>query len=123
MWYVRNDPRRGEVMVRLVWLSTLVLLLGHAAAAAGDAKETTTGRIVSFECGDNCYLTIKQANGAEMTALCAARACRPWNDAALMPTRLIGARVLVTIAAGRQYDGSGADMGEFPAFSRVDFVK
>ncbi len=39
-----------------------------------------SGAIKSYECGDNCYLTITTEAGEEFTGLCAAEACQPWND-------------------------------------------
>ena len=86
-------------------------------AAAADRK--AAGRIVSYECGDNCYLTIKTNSGREVTALCAAKGCAAWNEQAEMPRKFIGRRVEVTIGVGKQYDGSGNLMGDFPAFTKV----
>jgi hypothetical protein len=86
------------------------------AAAAG---KKAAGIITNFECGDNCYLTIKTEGGREITALCAARNCAAWNEQAEMPEKFMGRQVQVTIGVGEQYDGAGNLMGDFPAFTRM----
>ena len=86
-------------------------------ASAADRK--AAGRIVSYECGDNCYLPIKTSGGREVTALCAAKGCAAWNEQAEMPKRYTGRRVQVSIGVGKQYDGSGNLMGDFPAFTKM----
>lgn len=86
------------------------------------ANDTSTGVIKGYECGDNCYLTITKDNGEELTALCAADECAPWNEQSVMPDEMIGKAVEVTITSGKQYDGAGNEMGEFPSFAKVTVV-
>jgi hypothetical protein len=109
-------------MARLAW-SICLLSLAIAPVAPALAKSpppaVVSGVIKSFECGDNCYLIITTDKGEEVTGLCVAKACRPWNDKVAIPKRLIGAKVQVTIGEGRQLDDSGNDMGPFPAFTSV----
>jgi hypothetical protein len=93
------------------------VLVSALPSAAADKK--ASGVIKSYECGDNCYLTIKTKAGKEITALCAADGCAAWNERAEMPDKFIGWRVTVTIGSGKQYDGSGNFMGDFPAFTKV----
>ena len=86
---------------------------------ASAAPEEASGTIVSYECGDNCYLTIMTKDGEEITALCAAVGCRVWNDEAAMPEELIDRGVTVTMGTGQQFDGSGNNMGDFSAFTSL----
>ena len=90
---------------------------GKAAAA-----KTVEGTIKGFECGDNCYLTIKVGKGEE-TGLCEAKACAPWFENQKMPRAMIGKKVKVTLATGVQRDASGKAMGKMTSFKTLDFVK
>lgn len=99
--------------------SLIALAALTAASPALSAPKKASGVIVSYECGDNCYLTIKTKAGKEITALCAAAGCRAWNEQAEMPQSLVGISVRVTLGTGIQLDGSGNEMGKFPAFTRV----
>ncbi len=55
-------------------------------ATDSDAEEVK-GTITNYICGDNCYLTITREAGAELTALCVADVCDPWNANAPPSTR------------------------------------
>lgn len=90
---------------------------GKAAAA-----KTLEGAIKGFECGDNCYLTIKVGK-ADETGLCEAKACVPWFEQQKMPRSMIGKKVRVTLSTGVQRDGSGKAMGKMTSFKTLDFVK
>jgi hypothetical protein len=90
-------------------------------SAAADSK--ASGKIVRFECGDNCYLIIKTRAGKEVTGLCVAKTCQPWNEVAKMPEKYVGRRVAVTMGAGQQIDGSGNVMGDFLSFTSIRFLK
>jgi hypothetical protein len=92
------------------------------AAPAKDAMMASTeitGKIVRFECGDNCYLVIKPKSGEEVSGLCVAEACKPWNENVAIPKNLIGKTVKVTTGMDKQLDGSGNVMGEFLSFRTV----
>ncbi len=104
--------------MRLAFVS-LLLMSVFLTATPSLAADMATGIIKSYECGDNCYLTITKNDGEELTALCAADACTPWNEQAAIPDDMIGKTVEVTITSGKQYDGAGNEMGEFPSFSKV----
>ena len=91
-------------------------------APAFAAEPTMVGAIKSFECGDNCYLTIKTAKGQEETGLCTATACDPWNNKTEIPRKLIGKHVRVTLGAGEQVDGSNTVQGHMIAFKRIEFL-
>jgi len=96
----------------------LAALLG-AAIVAVVRDEQQTGTIAGFECGDNCYLTIKTSGGGELTGLCVAEACEPWLVEAAMPAELVGKPVSVTVGVGQQLDNEGNVMGDFPSFTTV----
>ncbi len=108
--------------MRILFMSALLLANLAFAPPALAEDNAATGNIKSYECGDNCYLTITKDNGEELTALCAADECAPWNEEAAMPDEMIGKAVEVTIASGKQYDGAGNEMGEFPSFAKVSVV-
>lgn len=93
-----------------------LLLASGAALAAGKPVE---GRIVSFECGDNCYLTIQPDKGAEINALCGVGPCEKWAETAEMPASFVGRRVIGTLAKGMRYDGAGNKMGTYPSFETL----
>ena len=95
------------------------LLLAAAPSAAADR---VAGEIAAFECGDNCYLTIVSDDGTDLTGLCVAPECEPWNLEVAIPDDLIGASVLVTVGTADQTDGAGTVMGSFVAFYEVAFV-
>lgn len=105
--------------MRTLFLAAFALsaLIAGSAAFAKDKAEV--GTIKAYECGDNCYLTITTAKGEELTALCAADACNPWNEQAEMPLEMIGRKVEVVVGSGKQYDGAGNEMGDFPSFTKV----
>ena len=86
------------------------------------ATKTLEGTIRKFECGDNCYLTIKTAK-AEETGLCEAKACVPWFEKQKMPRSFVGKKVRVTTGSGVQRDASGEVRGKMTAFKTLDFVK
>ncbi len=86
------------------------------------SKTMLTGRISSFECGDNCYLTIIEASGTEHTGLCTASACDPWNANTAMPAEYKNRKVKVGVGTGQQVDGSGAVVGEMDAFESITFL-
>ena len=89
---------------------------------SAEARDTTIrGTIVSYECGDNCYLTIVDREGTEHTGLCAAPECEDWNADAAMPPDFVGRRVRATVGEGVQYDADGNAMGQMMEFRRIRF--
>ena len=92
------------------------------SAKAIAATKTIEGTIRKFECGDNCYLTIKTAKSEE-TGLCEAKACVPWFEKQKMPKSFVGKKVKATTGTGVQRDASGRTMGKMTAFKTLDFVK
>jgi hypothetical protein len=104
----------------------LCILLGLVAfddAALAQANGTFTGKIVDFQCGDNCYLTVVNDRGKKIDALCVATACRPWNKATEIPKRFIGKRVSVTVGRGVQIDGGGEPVEVMAAFREIKFLR
>lgn len=102
---------------KLLGLSVAALLL----TGFTPIEQAVVGQIVSFECGDNCYLTIATSERTRLTGLCAATECDPWNEAVQMPADLVGKSVTVTLDIGTQFDGGGNEMGPFIAFSEIAF--
>lgn len=93
------------------------LVFGTATALA--AGKPVEGRIVSFECGDNCYLTLTTDAGAKVEALCGVGPCETWLETAEMPASFVGRRVIGTLGQGMRYDGGGNKMGKFPSFETL----
>jgi hypothetical protein len=89
------------------------------------STKTTTleGVITSYECGDNCYLTITDKQGTEHSGLCTAPLCAAWNEAAEMPANFQNKRVKASVGTGTQQDGSGNVMGEMDAFEVITLLK
>ena len=110
-------------------LPAVVLLAASAAAQAqSPAPAATTDNrlaatIKSFECGDNCYLIVTDAKGREVTGLCEAKACQPWNEKTQIPRKLVGRQVLITTGVGVQRDGGGAVMGKMKSFRKIEFAQ
>lgn len=96
--------------------------VAETTAKAEPASNEITATIVRFECGDNCYLVIKPKTGEEVSGLCVAETCRPWNEAVAIPENLIGKTVTVTTGVDKQLDGSGNVMSEFLSFKTVVIV-
>ncbi len=108
-------------MSRLFALFGVTAIL-MAAMPAFACDETTRAAIKSFECGDNCYLTISGSDNVEVTGLCLADMCNAWNEQAAMPDELIGRVIEVKSGIGKQYDGAGNLMGDFPSFEKILFT-
>ena len=77
--------------------------------------------IVSYECGDNCYLAVRDAQGSIQTGLCTARACDLWNQAASMPSSFVGKKVTIQVGNGQRVDGAGEFVDEIDAFEEIRF--
>ena len=97
----------------------LALLFTPISFANAEDGDMAGGKIVRFECGDNCYLTIKPEDGEEITGLCEAETCQPWNEVAEIPQDLIGTDAEVTLGTGKQFDAEGNEMGETISFTVV----
>ena len=108
-----------------VFSAFITKLSGNESATSKPSKATSkslTGKISGYECGDNCYLTIKDSQGTEHSGLCTASACDKWNENAEMPNSFIGKKVTVTVGRGNQVDGSGNSMGEMDAFDKIEIL-
>lgn len=91
-------------------------LVPSSVSAAGKPVE---GKIVSFECGDNCYLTLRTDAGTQIEALCGVGLCKTWAEAAEMPAAFVGRRVGGTLGRAPRFDGDGNKMDMFPAFESL----
>jgi uncharacterized protein len=90
-------------------------------------KPTTTGKtlsgeITSYDCGDNCYLTVTDSKGDEHIGLCTASTCDAWNENAAMPDNFLHKKVKVTLGKGTQVDAAGNAMGDMDAFDVISFL-
>ena len=111
-----------RVMRSLVLISSLLsasILFGLAQHVWAKEPITLHGSIKSFECGDNCYLTILTEKGAEVVGLCVAKECTPWNENAQIPKNLIGKTVVVTVGVGGVFDEEGNLRDEMRSFTSV----
>jgi hypothetical protein len=81
------------------------------------------GRILSFECGDNCYLTIVDKRNKQHTGLCTAPECETWNEDVSMPSQYKGKHITVTLGRGVQLDAAGNVMGKMMAFEKIKFLE
>lgn len=117
---MKRTSQYGMLSLLTIAAGVVGVALSVAPASAAD---TATGKIKEFSCGDNCYLTITPDKGEDLTGLCSAPACEPWNAEAVMPDDQIGRKVKVTIEMGQQVDGSGNVMGDFQSFVAIDFLK
>ena len=106
--------------------SAFISKLGSGDSASSKpskaSSKTLTGKISGYECGDNCYLTVKDSQGTEHSGLCTASACDKWNENAEMPASFIGKKVKVSVGRGKQVDGSGNVMGEMDAFDKIEML-
>lgn len=107
-----------DMQIRALVFVAATLLANGALAQSAPLQ----GRIKSFECGDNCYLTVVDARGREVTGLCVARACRPWNERTQIPRSLIGKTVQYTTGVGVQRDGAGNVMGRMTSFRTIEIL-
>ncbi len=97
-------------------------IVGTLAFASGSAfatGKTVEGRIVSYECGDNCYLTLRTDAGKTIVAMCYVGLCEKWVDAAEMPTSFVGRRVGGKIGVGTRVDGAYNKLDQFPNFETL----
>jgi hypothetical protein len=99
------------------------LILAPGAAYAGPKAKAIEGAIKTYECGDNCYLTIVDAAGVEHTGLCVAPECDAWNKNAAMPKKFVGRRVKAATGRGDQLDADGKVMGKMLSFTKLTFSR
>lgn len=98
-------------------------IITPALAEKSLKNKSLVATIVSYECGDNCYLTVSDEQGTERVGLCAAPLCDTWNQATEMPKKFVGKKISFVIGTGQQFDASGALMGEMEAFMQIKLLK
>ena len=94
----------------------------NTSSTSSAPARTLTGTIETYDCGDNCYLTIKNEQGQQHTGLCTAPVCEPWNAIAEMPASFLHKRVQITVGTGTQIDGAGNVMGYMDAFDGITIL-
>lgn len=107
----------------IVFIGTVIVFVSTNFTVVSAKEKIIEGLISEYECGDNCYLTIKDAEGKEHIGLCAAPLCRKWNESAEMPIEFKGRKVRITVGKGLQYDGEGNIAGETDSFEKIDRLK
>lgn len=92
------------------------------AISAHDKPQPRTfeGTITSYDCGDNCYLTITDLQGQEQTGLCGASICELWGENESSFSRYQGKKVRITVDKGEQINGEGEVMVEMDAFVKIE---
>ena len=100
-------------------LLSLLFFSSHVQAQEKIIEAT----IVSYECGDNCYLELIGSDDIEHLGLCTATLCEKWNEEVNMPDTFIGQKVRVTIGTAEQYDAEGTVMGTMDAFTQIEILK
>lgn len=111
------------LIVGFTSISILCICCSPNAEAAKE-KRVIEGTISGYECGDNCYLTIKDKNGKERTGLCVASPlCDQWNEKTSMPGSFKGKKVKVSVEKGKQLDAEGNEMGSMDAFTTIQLSK
>jgi hypothetical protein len=101
---------------------TLIALTAQCAIADEIKSRTIEGKVKSFACGDNSYLTISTPYGGDIRGLCVARECGPWNFFTKIPKEYLGKKVAVTVGVGDRIDGSGDFVDRAIAFTSVTFL-
>ena len=87
--------------------------------APSPSGTTLTGTIASYECGDNCYLTVRDTQDKDHVALCTAPLCDSWNETGTLPADYQNKKVTVSLGKDKQYDAAGNVMGEMDAFIAI----
>ena len=115
-----NNPKALKFTAAL-W-AAMLLASTNFAEARSIKKQMVEGKIDSYECGDNCYLTIIDKKQKKLTGLCIARECKAWNYETRMPSFFVGKWVVVTLGEGVQLNGSGVAMSKMDAFTTIEFT-
>jgi hypothetical protein len=111
------------MIAKLVLGGVVSLALAGCIASAEEPEaapvdDRTLVTVTGFECGDNCYVTLRSADtGVERSVLCLAEPCRDWNAATEMPPEDIGRQYLARFGTGQQVDADGGVMD--PAYPAV----
>jgi tetratricopeptide (TPR) repeat protein len=93
----------------------------HREIVEHEDPNSVNGMITSYDCGDNCYLTIIDGSGQEHIGLCIAKLCQSWNEKAEMPRRFLKQRVRVVVGIGKKLVGEELEDGT--AFKEIVLVK
>lgn len=92
-----------------------------AISAHGKPQSRTfEGTITSYDCGDNCYLTITDLQGQEQTGLCGASICELWGENESSFSRYQGKKVRITVDKGHRVDGEGEVIDEVDDFVKIE---
>ena len=75
--------------------------------------------IQSFECQDNCYLTVVDDDNVNSTYLCQVDLCSSWAESELSLANIIGRHADIFIASGEQVNSDGDVMGTMEAVHEI----
>ena len=118
------DLLAQKVLVPEAFKPFRILISPESATKTKPSASVIEGRIESYICGDNCYLTIVDAQGYIHTGLCASETlCSDWNEAGDMPASFKGKAVKVSVGWGEQTDGEGNVMGMMETFERIELLQ
>lgn len=104
--------------------ASVFLFVSSPQGMADDGNDVwLSGVIKTFECGDNCYLTITQSDGQEETGLCVATTCKLWWENQRMPSNFVGKPVKVKLGVRWKVDGNYDRVGYGFSFEEVQLVQ
>lgn len=92
-----DRPTANPEQAKLKSIASSVVILaivGLGASVLAKEPAKLIGTVKNFECGDNCYLTILTREGVEVSGLCVAKECMPWNKEVAILRKLLGRKVL-----------------------------
>ena len=112
---------KAMIFFKLGLLFSLLFLFDIQNPVFAQKQIEINGKIISFECGDNCWLTIETEDKNQLTGLCVASACKPWNFKTEIPKELIGSKVTVRLSKGQALDASFRVRGSATAFDNIRF--
>lgn len=114
--------RLGWLVVPLAALAASSALAAAPASKSKPASWTMDARLAGFECGDDCWLKVKDLRGRADSILCNAPQCEAWMQAGRLPKALAGRKVRMTLRMGKAMSGDVV-MAESPQVTRMVFLK
>lgn len=109
--------------VSIIFIGIIIAFISASITVVNAKERIIEGVISDYECGDNCYLTIKDIKGKEHTGLCGASMCQKWNDSGDMPEEFKGKKVKITVGRGFRYDGEGHALDKMDLFNKIVLLK
>lgn len=118
------DLLAQKVLVPEAFKPFRILMSPESKTGNTPSASVIEGRIESYICGDNCYLTVVDAQGDTHSGLCASETlCKDWNEVGDMPASFKGKAVKVSVGLGKQFDGEGNVVDTIEAFERIELIQ